>query len=80
MKSLTRAIESDNREALRRTAHKLRGEAVTLDFGLLARQLQALESEAHTQDRQQLATLNERLQMESQRLMAWLNARGVNEP
>ena len=69
-----------DREALRRAAHKLRGEAVTLDFGLLARQLQALENEAHTQDRQQLATLNRRLQMESQRLMAWLNARGVNEP
>lgn len=80
MKTLTRAIDSDDREALRRTAHKLRGEAVTLDFWLLARQLQALESEAHTQDRQQLATLNQRLQMESQRLMAWLTARGVNEP
>ncbi|KFA82519.1 hybrid sensor histidine kinase/response regulator [Enterobacter sp. EGD-HP1] len=80
MKTLTRAIDSDDREALRRTAHKLRGEAVTLDFGRLARQLQTLESEAHTQDRQQLATLNRRLQMESQRLMAWLNARGVNEP
>lgn len=80
MKTLTRAIDSDDLEALRRTAHKLRGEAVTLDFWLLARQLQALESEAHTQDRQQLATLNQRLQMESQRLMAWLTARGVNEP
>lgn len=80
MKTLTRAIDSDDREALRRTAHKLRGEAVTLDFWLLGRQLQALESEAHTQDRQQLATLNQRLQMESRRLMAWLTARGVNEP
>ncbi|EKS6735923.1 response regulator [Enterobacter asburiae] len=80
MKTLTQAIDNDDREALRRTAHKLRGEAVTLDFWLLGRQLQALESEANTQDWQQLATLNRRLQMESQRLMAWLNARGVNEP
>ena len=80
MRAIARAIDNDDGEALRRAAHKLRGEAVTLDFGLLARQLQALENEAHTQDRQQLATLNRRLQMESQRLMAWLNARGVNEP
>ncbi|HDR2364594.1 TPA: Hpt domain-containing protein, partial [Enterobacter asburiae] len=80
IRAIALAIDNDDREALRRKAHKLRGEAVTLDFGLLARQLQALENEAHTQDRQQLATLNRRLQMESQRLMAWLNARGVNEP
>jgi PAS domain S-box-containing protein len=80
MKTLTRAIDNDDREALRRTAHKLRGEAVTLDFGLLARQLQALENEAHSQNRQQLAALNEQLHKESLRLAAWLNARGVNEP
>ncbi|MDP5163516.1 hybrid sensor histidine kinase/response regulator [Enterobacter ludwigii] len=79
MNAIDRAIASDDREALRRAAHKLRGEAVTLDFGLLARHLQALETEAHTKERQQLATLNRRLQMESQRLMVWLNARGVNE-
>lgn len=60
----------------------LRGEQikfhVTLDFGRLARQLQALESEAHTLEGQQLAALNQQLQKESVRLMAWLNARGVN--
>ena len=78
MKAITLAIDSDDREALRRGAHKLRGEAVTLDFGRLARQLQALESEAHTLEGQQLATLNQQLQKESLRLMAWLNARGVN--
>ena len=80
MNAISRAIDSDDREALRRAAHKLRGEAVTLDFGPLARQLQALESEAHALERQQLATLNQRLQKESLRLTAWLNARGVNEP
>lgn len=78
MKAITTAIDSDDREALRRAAHKLRGEAVTLDFGRLARQLQALESEAHTLEGQQLAALNQQLQKESLRLMAWLNARGVN--
>lgn len=80
MNAISRAIDSDDREALRRAAHKLRGEAVTLDFGPLARQLQMLESEAHALERQQLATLNQRLQKESLRLTAWLNARGVNEP
>lgn len=78
MRAITLAIDSDDREALRRAAHKLRGEAVTLDFGRLARQLQALESEAHTLEGQQLAALNQQLQKESLRLMAWLNARGVN--
>jgi len=80
MNAISRAIDSDDREALRRAAHKLRGEAVTLDFGPLARQLQVLESEAHALEGQQLATLNQRLQKESLRLTAWLNARGVNEP
>lgn len=59
MKAITLAIDNDDREALRRAAHKLRGEAVTLEG-------------------QQLAALNQQLQKESLRLMAWLNARGVN--
>jgi CheY-like chemotaxis protein len=78
MKAITRAIDSNDREALRRAAHKLRGEAITLDFRALAQQLQALESEAHTLEGQQLAALNEQLHKESLRLAAWLNARGVN--
>lgn len=78
MKAITRAIGSNDREALRRAAHKLRGEAITLDFRALAQQLQALESEAHTLEGQQLAALNEQLHKESLRLAAWLNARGVN--
>ncbi|KAE8276355.1 Hpt domain-containing protein, partial [Enterobacter sp. C6] len=69
---------SDDRDALRRAAHKLRGEAVTLDFSTLAQQLQVLESDAHALDRQQLAALNENLRQESRRLTAWLTARGVN--
>ena len=32
MKAISRAINRDDRETLRRAAHKLRGEAVTLDF------------------------------------------------
>lgn len=79
MKTIARAIDSNDRDALRRAAHKLRGEAVTLDFELLARQLQTLENEAYTLEGQQLAMLNDHLQKESLRLMAWLNARGVND-
>ena len=78
IKTITQAIDSNDREALRRAAHKLRGEAVTLDFSTLAQQLQVLESDAHALDGQQLAALNDNLRQESLRLMAWLTARGVN--
>lgn len=77
MKAITQAINSNDGETLRHTAHKLRGEAITLDFRVLAQQLQALETEAYTQDRQQLATLNEQLHKELLRLTVWLNARGI---
>ncbi|PDP93882.1 hybrid sensor histidine kinase/response regulator [Enterobacter cloacae] len=78
VKAISRAIDRDDRETLRRAAHKLRGEAVTLDFRGLAQQLQVLESEAHTLETQQLAMLNAKLHKESRRLMAWLAYRGVN--
>jgi len=78
VKAISRAIDRDDRETLRRAAHKLRGEAVTLDFRGLAQQLQVLESEAHTLETQQLAMLNAKLHKESRRLMAWLANRGVN--
>ncbi|MCK7167598.1 hybrid sensor histidine kinase/response regulator [Enterobacter chengduensis] len=80
IKTITLAIDGNDRDALRRAAHKLRGEAVTLDFSTLARLLQGLESGAHALDGQQLAALNDNLRKESLRLLAWLNARGVNEP
>ncbi|HDC4390585.1 TPA: response regulator [Enterobacter cloacae] len=78
VKAISRAIDRDDRETLRRAAHKLRGEAVTLDFRGLAQQLQVLESEAHTLETQQLAMLNAKLHKESRRLMAWLANHGVN--
>lgn len=43
--ALTHAIDANDRETLRRTAHKLRGEAVTLGFQRLAGVLQQLESQ-----------------------------------
>ncbi|TAT59519.1 Hpt domain-containing protein, partial [Enterobacter cloacae] len=67
VKAISRAIDRDDRETLRRAAHKLRGEAVTLDFRGLAQQLQVLESEAHTLETQQLAMLNAKLHKESRR-------------
>ncbi len=48
--ALTHAIDANDRETLRRTAHKLRGEAVTLGFQRLAGVLQQLESQATSPD------------------------------
>lgn len=48
--ALTHAIDANDREKLRRTAHKLRGEAVTLGFQRLAGVLQQLESQATSPD------------------------------
>ncbi|HBZ1107497.1 TPA: response regulator [Klebsiella pneumoniae] len=44
--ALTHAIDTNDRETWRRTAHKLRGEAVTLGFQRLAGVLQQMESRA----------------------------------
>lgn len=48
--ALTHAIDANDRETLRRTAHKLRGEVVTLGFQRLAGVLQQLESQATSPD------------------------------
>lgn len=73
--TLARAIDDDDREALRRAAHRLRGEAITLGFSDLAGQLQQLESEATSLDQAGLNVLRRALFAEVDRSAAWLRRR-----
>ncbi|WP_337014855.1 hybrid sensor histidine kinase/response regulator [Leclercia sp. AS011] len=73
--TLARAIDHDDREALRRAAHRLRGEAITLGFSDLAGQLQQLESEATSLDQAGLNMLRRALFAEVDRSAAWLRRR-----
>ncbi|MGK9174703.1 response regulator [Yokenella regensburgei] len=75
MDAIRQAIDNRDREALRRAAHKLRGEAVTLDFSALARELQLLESQALTLDEAGLIALRQSLDEECSRATTWLHHR-----
>lgn len=73
--TIEQAIDNNNRDALRRAAHKLRGEAVTLCFTALAERLQQLESEAASLDLAGLNVLRRELIEEVGRSVAWLRQR-----
>ena len=73
--AIAQAIAQDDREALRRGAHKLRGEAVALGFTRLSQLLQQLESQAQAADDHTLAHLRDALRQEHQRAGAWLRQR-----
>jgi len=73
--TIEQAIDNNNRDALRRAAHKLRGEAVTLCFTALAERLQQLESEAASLDLAGLDVLRRELIEEVGRSVAWLRQR-----
>jgi len=75
MLTIEQAIDNNNRDALRRAAHKLRGEAVTLCFTALAERLQQLESEAASLDQDGLNVLRGELIEEVGRSVAWLSQR-----
>jgi len=75
MLTIEQAIDNNNRDALRRAAHKLRGEAVTLCFTALAERLQQLESEAASLDQDGLNVLRGELIEEVGRSVAWLRQR-----
>lgn len=73
--TIAQAIDHDDREALRRAAHRLRGEAVTLGFTGLAERLQQLESQAASLDRAGLSELRGKLFAAAERSAAWLRHR-----
>lgn len=73
--AIVQAMNSHDRDGLRRAAHKLRGEAMALDFGHLTQLLQQLESDAQTLDDDELKTLRDGLYAEASRIMAWLQRR-----
>ncbi len=75
MLTIEQAIDNNNRDALRRAAHKLRGEAVTLCFTALAERLQQLESQAASLDQDGLNVLRRELIEEVGRSVAWLRQR-----
>ncbi|MWL73866.1 hypothetical protein GQM09_26170 [Escherichia coli] len=64
-----------DREALRRAAHRLRGEALTLGFTGLTETLQQLESEAASLDLAGLSALRRELLDEAGRSATWLRQR-----
>ena len=68
-------IAHDDREALRRAAHKLRGEAVTLGFTRLSEVLQQMESQAVSLNQTGLSVLHGELIEEARRSAAWLRRR-----
>ena len=73
--AIVRAIDHNDREALRRAAHRLRGETVTLGFGRFTGLLQQLESEAASLDENGLSALRRELIDEAGRADAWLRQR-----
>ncbi len=72
------AIHTNDRDGLRRAAHKLRGEAIALDFTRLSQLLQQLESQAISLDQQALDNLHTTLREEFVRVEAWLQRREAN--
>jgi CheY-like chemotaxis protein len=72
------AIHTNDRDGLRRAAHKLRGEAIALDFTRLSQLLQQLESQAISLDQQALDNLHTALREEFVRVEAWLQRREAN--
>ena len=68
-------IAHNDRDALRRAAHKLRGEAVTLGFIRLSEVLQQLESQAVSLNQTGLSVLHGELIEEARRSAAWLRRR-----
>ncbi|EBO4490643.1 response regulator [Salmonella enterica] len=75
MAAIQQAIDSDDREALRRAAHKLRGEAVTLGFSTLAERLQQLESQASLLEQAGINVRQGEVSEEARRSAAWLRRR-----
>ncbi len=73
--AIVQAIDNDDREALRRAAHRLRGEAVTLGFTSLTGLLEELESQAVSLDQTRLSLLRRELIAEAGRSVAWLHHR-----
>jgi len=73
--AIVQAIDNDDREALRRAAHRLRGEAVTLGFTGLTGLLEELESQAVSLDQARLSLLRRELTAEAGRSVAWLRHR-----
>ncbi|WP_270735425.1 hybrid sensor histidine kinase/response regulator [Leclercia adecarboxylata] len=73
--AIVQAIDNDDREALRRAAHRLRGEAVTLGFTSLTGLLEELESQAESLDQTRLSLLRRELIAEAVRSVAWLRHR-----
>ncbi len=73
--AIVQAIDNDDREALRRAAHRLRGEAVTLGFTSLTGLLEELESQAVSLDQTRLSLLRRELIAEAVRSVAWLRHR-----
>jgi len=73
--AIVQAIDNDDREALRRAAHRLRGEAVTLGFTGLTGLLEELESQAVSLDQTRLSLLRRELIAEAGRSVAWLRHR-----
>jgi len=73
--AIVQAIDNDDREALRRAAHRLRGEAVTLGFTGLTGLLEELESQAVSLDQTRLSLLRRELIAEAGRSVAWLHHR-----
>jgi CheY-like chemotaxis protein len=73
--AIVQAIDNDDREALRRAAHRLRGEAVTLGFTGLTGLLEELESQAVSLDQTRLSLLRRELTAEAGRSVAWLRHR-----
>ena len=78
--ALTHAIDADDRETLRRTAHKLRGEAVTLGFQRLASVLQRLESQAASPDQSVPGDLRDALAEAIAGCHLWLRRRTQEVP
>ncbi|WP_039058373.1 response regulator [Enterobacter sp. Bisph1] len=76
---LEQAIQRVDRETVRRSAHKLRGEAIALDFTRLSQLLEALESQSQSLSPQELVNLLEPLRHERQRATAWLTARETDQ-
>lgn len=73
--AIVQAIDNDDREVLRRAAHRLRGEALTLGFTGLTETLQQLESEAASLDLAGLSALRRVLLDEAGRSATWLRQR-----
>ncbi|QHM94995.1 response regulator [Kosakonia sacchari] len=73
--AIEQAVRSGDRETVRRSAHKLRGEAIALDFRSLSQVLQQLESQSQSLSDAELARLLAPLQHERQHALNWLQMR-----